>query len=371
MPSRFINISLLNNSMTKTVLTPVDVHYVLWRFRAGGAELSVRHYGDRLPPRHRLHAYSLRGGTNEIYDDSKIRLQLGSPGTWKCYQQYFHYCRKHKQHIFHLLNVGPIVLLLTLLAGVKNPVYHIHGTIYWNNRREQFFLKKVWQLSNFFNVKWVANSAYSADIFNRQVLPVRPQVIYNGFEIQKFLEKRSLRSALRKIGYAGRFHTGKNVELVIRLFGEIAADYPEVELHLAGDGPLRPLLENLIQKSPYQERIHLLGFVQDIAAFYQSIDLFVFLSAYESFGNVLAEALLTGLPVLTSDVPVFAEITEGEPMFLLGNPSEEEHIRRNFRAAIAHYPLLAEKALALSNRLEQKFSLDQHIIQIERVYETP
>lgn len=171
------------------------------------------------------------------------------------------------------------------------------------------------------------------------------------------------------MAYIGRLQPGKNVELVIRLFKEVAAEYPKLELHIAGDGALRRVLEREASQSPHRDRIKFHGWVTDIAGFYGSVDLFVFLSAYESFGNVLPEALLTGLPVLTSNIPVFEEIYGSESDFVLGDPERYDEIKENFRKALAGYPQLADDAFALSERMLQTFNIEHHLSEIENIYE--
>lgn len=344
------------------------VHYVMWRITSGGAELLVNHYIDAFGDRRPLHAYSLRAIRRRIYDESRIRVTEPSTTGWQGLRAYFRYCRTHRKAIFHLMNTGPLILLVTLLAGVRQPVYHIHGTKYWKKTFDILYKKPAWLLSALFKVTFIANSAYSASIFRNTVRPLMPRVIYNALDVDRFLEKRSRRTTPRRMAYAGRLHTGKNVDLVIRLFEAVAADFPDMELWIAGEGDLRPELEEQARQSPFRERIKFKGFLTDIASFYASVDLFVFLSAYESFGNVLAEALLTGLPVLTSDIPVFREIHGGEPDFLLGVPDQEDLLRQRLRQSLDHYPRLAEKAWRLSSRLGEKFSIETHIRQIELLY---
>lgn len=345
------------------------VHYVVWRAAAGGAELSVNHYIDRFGLYRPVYVFSLRGSGNEIYDESKIRFQNGSDNNLECYFRYFRYCRQHRHDLFHLMSVGPVILLLTLLAGVRSPVYHIHGTIYWKKTLTRLYLKTAWLLASPFRTVFIANSRYSANIFQKVVLPLQPKVIYNGFDVHAFLEKRSHRTTLRRMAYAGRLQPGKNAELVIRLFKDVATEYPKLELHIAGDGALRPALERQASQSPHRDRIKFHGWVSDIAGFYGNMDLFVFLSAYESFGNVLPEALLTGLPVLTSNIPVFEEIYGGDGTFVLGNPERYDEIKENFRKALADYAQLAEKAYALSERMLQTFNIEHHLSEIENIYE--
>ncbi|MFN7116806.1 MAG: glycosyltransferase family 4 protein [Saprospiraceae bacterium] len=345
------------------------VHYVMWRISRGGAEMSVLHYVDQFAEERSLHAYSLKRIKDNIFQSYNIEVTENKGDKWQRVKNYFRYCQKNRNHIFHLLNVGPLILLLTLLAGVKNPIYHIHGTKYYKKKLDFIYLKLAWLFSSLFKIIFVANSHYSAAIFKKQVLPIKPIVIYNGIHLNNFLIKRHLRIEPKRIAYAGRLHTGKNVDLVIRLFESIAEYYPDMELQIAGDGPLRPALEEQVQKSIYANRIHFLGFVKDMPSFYRSVDLFIFLSAYESFGNVLVEALLTGLPVLTSNIPAFEEIHGGDTDFILGDPNDFTTLKRKFIHALTHFPELAEKAFNLGDRIKDHFSVKQHIQEIANIYE--
>lgn len=344
------------------------VHYIVWRAAPGGAESYVSYYTDRFAKERDVYIYSLRSSENGLSNFPRTQFQSGADTNWACYRDYFFYCRKHRSHLFHILSTGPITLLLTLLAGVRHPVYHIHGTKYWKSSIEKIYLKTAWLISSLFTVTFIANSRYSAGIFRRDILPVEPKVIYNGFVTDTYLEKRFLRQELRRIAYIGRLHPGKNVELVLRLFGEVAAQHPRLELHIAGDGMLREQLESQAQSSPYRDRIIFHGWVEDVASFYESIDLFLFLSAYESFGNVVLEALLTGLPVLTSNIPVFEEIHGGENAFLLGDPGNYEALKGNFINAVTNFPDLAQKAYNLNGQIAEKFDLERHLTEIEVLY---
>lgn len=349
------------------------IHYIQWQIGPGGMELGVKHYSNKFSGQRKLYTYGIRPTWRQIYDESKITVQTGDGGKIRPYWMYFRYARQHRDAIFHLQNGGPLVLILTLLAGVKKIVYHIHGTIYWKTAFQKIYLKTAWFVTKMLmrNTKatFIANSRYSADIFYAKALPIMPCVIYNGLETWRFSSKKSLRTDLQTIGYAGRLWDGKNVHLVIRLFEEMASNYPKAELHIAGDGPLRPDLEEQARNSRFADRIHFHGYVQDIAGFYASMDLFLFLSAYESYGNVIAEALMTGLPTLTSNVPVFEEIYGDEKAFILGDPLNFEDVKQKFLKAIADFPRLASKAYDISTNVETQCSIENHLRRIENVYE--
>jgi glycosyltransferase involved in cell wall biosynthesis len=355
--------------MGATMTSENPIHYIMWEMGFGGLELSVINYIAHFAGRRPLNAYSLRPVWDRIYDESKIAVQEGPKESGPCYRKYFRYCRRRRDGIFHLLNVGPVVLLLTLLAGVKNPVYHIHGTKHWRSVFQKCYLKIMWWFCSLFRFSIVANSAHSASIFREEIMPRKSAIIHNGFEIDAFLEKKRKRTALQKIGYAGRLNNGKNVDLVIRLFEEIAGQHPGLELLIAGDGPLRAALEKQVAQSPFANRIICLGNVKDMPSFYEALDMMLFLSAHESFGNVLVEALLTGLPVLTSTVPAFDEIHGGEADFVLGDPADYKVIRSNFLKALDDFTALAEKAYEMSTSVKEKFDVKHHLNKMEKIYE--
>jgi glycosyltransferase involved in cell wall biosynthesis len=66
---------------------------------------------------------------------------------------------------------------------------------------------------------------------------------------------------------------------------------------ICGDGPQRNELQHEIEARGLAHRIHLLGTQQDVAAVYASLDAYAFLSHYEPFGLVLAEAMAARVPV--------------------------------------------------------------------------
>lgn len=359
--------------MASNTTKNIPVHYVIWRAVRGGAELLLKDNVDYFSSTRKIFVHSLRSADNILFDEAKMDYVNGYEKSFPCYKNYWRHCRKYKNDIFHLSNGGPIILLLTFLAGVTRVVYHIHGTIYFSNFKEKLLYKPLWYIAWIgYKIRGkmvvVGNSQHSAGIFNRQVLPLQPLVIYNGYDVQRFAAQRRSRTQPLKMAYVGRLAVGKNVDQVIRLFESVAPDYPDMELLIAGDGQLRTSLEEQARKSPFASRIHFLGFLEDIAAFYASVDLFLFLSSYESFGNVVLEALLTGLPILTGTVPVFKEIHDGEPLFTLGEPDNFEKLKAQLDARLSNFQELADKAYEVGKKIENKFSVDHHLQQIEKLY---
>jgi len=97
--------------------------------------------------------------------------------------------------------------------------------------------------------------------------------------------------------YVGRLAAEKNLTLALAGFRAIQQQYPSARFVLVGDGPERPHLQ---QEHP--DLIFAGARVGDeLAAHYASGDLFLFPSLTETFGNVVTEAMASGLPVIAFD----------------------------------------------------------------------
>jgi len=345
------------------------LHFVLWRAEPGGMESAVGAYVAAFGPHRTCSLFSLRPGPNELAVPVAEHTE-GDTSNPRLYRKWFRYCRQHRRDRFHLLNCGPVILLIALLAGVRRPLYHIHGTRYWRGALDRPFLRLAWWLCAPFRPLIVANSAFSAETFRRTAFRARPVVVLNGLDSAALLAGRRLRVTLRHMVCAGRLAPGKNTDLAIRCFEAVAKKYHELELHIAGSGPLENALRDQALTSPHRRRIHFHGWVADMPAFYARMDLLLFPSAHESYGNVLAEALINGLPALVSDLPAFAEIHGDPGTFSLGDPADAGRFVQRFTAALDRFPALCERAFTLSPQLARRSAMEQHVAAIARLHAT-
>jgi glycosyltransferase involved in cell wall biosynthesis len=98
----------------------------------------------------------------------------------------------------------------------------------------------------------------------------------------------------------------KNLDLAFAAFAAIRAERPNARLVCVGDGPSAAALA---RRHPVA---HFSGLRQgeDLAAHYASADLFLFPSLTETFGNVVSEALASGLPVVAFDRAAARELIQ-------------------------------------------------------------
>lgn len=109
--------------------------------------------------------------------------------------------------------------------------------------------------------------------------------------------------------YVGRIAAEKNLKLAVKAFEAIKAKRPDARFVLVGDGPMARALQQ--EHSDYVFCGMRTG--EDLAAHYASGDIFLFPSKSETYGNVVLEALASGLPVVSHDYAAAREhVTEGE-----------------------------------------------------------
>jgi len=97
--------------------------------------------------------------------------------------------------------------------------------------------------------------------------------------------------------HVGRMASEKNLKLLLQAFAALQGVEPRARLVLVGDGPER---ESLQQQCPTAVFAGVRR-GDDLARHYASSDVFLFPSLTETFGNVVPEAMASGLPVVAFD----------------------------------------------------------------------
>ena len=117
----------------------------------------------------------------------------------------------------------------------------------------------------------------------------------------------------------GRVAAEKNVELALRAWQAARATEPGARMVVVGDGPARARLE---REWP---QVRFVGARRDddLAANYASADVFLFPSLSDTFGNVVLEALASGLPVVAHDCAAPQEHVEPGRTGALVAPGDE------------------------------------------------
>lgn len=94
-------------------------------------------------------------------------------------------------------------------------------------------------------------------------------------------------------------------------------------VNIIGDGPLRYYLQNMIDKKKLNDNITLIGQKNNPYNIIKQHDIYILSSECESFGLVRVEALILGIPVLTTDVACTKQILDNDKYGITIENSEE------------------------------------------------
>ncbi len=221
-----------------------------------------------------------------------------------------------------------------LIRGKKIPVYH--DIIYFEKigfREFKFFDNLHHTVMIPVAAKFAAVNLTVSDFTAsrmRELLGIpeeRIAVIKEGVEPKfrkirnrAFLEKVKKRHGIDKkfFFYSGSLSPRKNIIGVLRAFGKVKDSIPHDIFITGGDSWLDSEVTALIAESGFQERVHRLGYIDDeeLVAFYNLADCYLYPSLYEGFGLPILEAQRCGCPVITSNVSSCPEVAGEGAMYV-------------------------------------------------------
>ncbi|MFX1276301.1 MAG: glycosyltransferase family 4 protein [Promethearchaeota archaeon] len=185
-------------------------------------------------------------------------------------------------------------------------------------------------------------------------------VISDGIDTNKFNPTNKKEFIREKYGnkillYSGLMTTRKRVSVLLKALPLVIQEIPDVQLILAGKGPYLKDYKKLSNSLGLEKNSTFLGFVDDqkLRELYASVDIFVFPSELEGFGQVLLEAMASGTPVICANKPPMSLIIRNGGLTFEVNNSRD----------------LAGKIIRLFNNPEEMFKLGSNGIREAKKYE--
>lgn len=140
----------------------------------------------------------------------------------------------------------------------------------------------------------------AADYFPKSVRK-KSAIILNPVNEKFFLQKRE--DTVEDIITVGRMEPQKNQKLLIDAFSSIAVDFPEDNLVIYGDGPMKEELKEYALSQGLEKRVQFPGNVANVEERLGKAKIFVLPSDYEGLPNALMEAMAVGVPCVSTDCP--------------------------------------------------------------------
>jgi N-acetyl-alpha-D-glucosaminyl L-malate synthase BshA len=199
------------------------------------------------------------------------------------------------------------------------------------------------------------------------------KVIHNFVDIQRF--KRNPIDAFRKviapngekiILHASNFRKIKRIADVIYTFYKVRKATP-AKLLLVGDGPERPMAEELCRELGICEDTRFVGKQQEMEEIYPIADLFLLPSEYESFGLSALEAMAAGTPVIATRAGGLPEIITPAENGFLSEVGDVEDMARNAIKILEDNETLEQFRMRASEQAS-RFAIGNIVPSYEELY---
>ncbi|KAA1172042.1 glycosyltransferase family 1 protein [Marinobacter salinexigens] len=179
---------------------------------------------------------------------------------------------------------------------------------------------------------------------------------------EELRKKWGLEGNDRAVLYVGRLASEKNLRMAVACYERIRGLHPQAKFVLVGDGPLR---RQLVEKHPdYIFCGTQRG--EDLARHYASGDLFLFPSKTDTFGNVVLEAMASGLAVVAYDDAAASEHLRHEENGMKA-PLDDDEAFVDSALRLADQPTLLSRIRAQARLDALELSWNAQIEQFEQL----
>lgn len=139
-------------------------------------------------------------------------------------------------------------------------------------------------------------------------------------------------------------------------------------LLLAGDGRLRPHLEQRAREAGVESAVVFAGFVPDVEAVYAAGDLFVFPSLLEGAGSSLLRAMAFGLPVVALERGGVGEIIQDGKNGVLAVDATPEALAQAIERTLGDPASMERLSRAGRETVAERYSADRMIEATEHIF---
>ncbi len=205
----------------------------------------------------------------------------------------------------------------------------------------------------------------------------RLAVLPNGVDTDRFRNLPAQRTARRKlglpldariIGSVGRHDPVKDYGCLLRAFVRVYDAHSDAHLVLVGDGPQNSALRSAAWDLQIHDRVHFVGWSDDLPLALTTFDVFVLPSLSEGMSNALLEAMAAGLPCVATDVGGNRDVIEDGVSGVLVPSRSPERLAEALEGLIESETLRNLFGAAAQARARALFSLDAMVARYEDLY---
>ena len=140
-------------------------------------------------------------------------------------------------------------------------------------------------------------------------------------------------------------------------------------LVIVGDGPQRPMLEAQVEKLNVKHKVLFAGNQRDVVPWLQSFDVFALPSyANEGVPQALLQAMLVGLPCVTTNVGSMAELAIHEQTALVVPPEDVQSLHAALKRLLEEKTLSQTLGAAARRHCAERFGYERMLDRMEAIY---
>ena len=220
----------------------------------------------------------------------------------------------------------------------------------------------------------IVNSEFMKQYLELHQIPSKSIVkIHNGVDVPLNREVRGTIVGPIKLISVGRLSKGiygdKQQDTLLKAFVTFHRMCPESMLTLVGDGPERAMITDLAFQLGISNSVKITGRLpsEQVLDLLGQSDVFVFPSANEGLSNALLEAVLSGLPIVASDIQPNREVLEGVEGSVLFAVGSSGSLLEGLLTVVKDIDNRKAQARQSAIRLERIYSMKNVVESYERV----
>ncbi len=170
-------------------------------------------------------------------------------------------------------------------------------------------------------------------------------VVYRGRDSHSFQPWKQPSLPVFRFVCIGRLYEKKGYPELIDAFSVIHKTHPNAELEIYGEGSFRPEMEKRIASLNMEKHIHLKGNVPSAWLKMYEANCFVFPSRFEGFSGALVEAMMTGIPIISSNIPMNMEAVEDHKTALVHRLKDKNDLAEKMQIMMDKYPEMIDMGM--------------------------
>lgn len=196
----------------------------------------------------------------------------------------------------------------------------------------------------------------------------RFHIIHCGVTPSQFSQVQQIGEGTRLL-FVGRLAAVKGLPMLLESVKRIKQTRPNIKLTVVGDGPDRQMLEAQTADWGLSEQVEFVGYQSQAAVreYLQQTDAFVLPSFAEGVPVVLMEAMMSGVPVVATQIAGVSElVTDGESGFLVP-PSNVEILCDRIQTLLADGSLRQRLGTNGATKVRQDFDISKEAEKLARI----